>query len=72
MTAETALRRSELVDGGLLSVPEASEFTRLSRSDLYSRMERGELPYCKLGRRRLIPRKALIAMAEKGLVVRLT
>ena len=49
-----------LVEDGLLSVSEAQEFTRLSRSDIYARMERGELAYCKLGRRRLIPRRALI------------
>jgi hypothetical protein len=63
---------SELVEGGLMTVPEAQEFSRLSRSDLYARMERGDLPYCKLGKRRMIPRRALVAMVHRGLVMRQT
>ena len=59
-----------LVEDGLLSLAEAQEFTRLSRSDIYARMDRGELPYCKLGRRRLIPRRALIELVYHSLVVR--
>jgi excisionase family DNA binding protein len=59
-----------LVEDGLLTVPEAQEFSRLSRSDLYARMERGELAYCKLGRRRLIPRKAMVELARRNLVLR--
>jgi excisionase family DNA binding protein len=59
-----------MAEGGLMTVAEAATFSRLSRSDLYARMERGELAYCKLGRRRLIPRKALVEMVERGLVVR--
>jgi excisionase family DNA binding protein len=62
--------KSELANGGLLTVGEAQEFCRMSRSDLYARMERGELAYCKLGRRRLIPRLALVGMVEENLVVR--
>jgi hypothetical protein len=34
---------------------------------LYSLMERGELFYTRLGRRRLVPRRALIALAASGL-----
>jgi excisionase family DNA binding protein len=59
-----------MVEDGLSTVPEAQAFTRLSRSDLYARMGRGELPYVKLGKRRLIPRKALIELAASGIVVR--
>ena len=59
-----------LVEDGLLTVREAQEYCRLSRSDLYARMERGELAYVKLGRRRLIPRRALIQLAGQNLVVR--
>ena len=58
-----------LVEDGLLTVTEAQEFSRLSRSDLYIRMRRGELAYCKLGSRRLIPRRALVEMAARGLVL---
>jgi hypothetical protein len=62
--------RLGLVEDGLLTVGEAQDFSRLSRSDLYSRMERGELAYCKLGRRRLIPRRSLVEMVGRNLVVR--
>ena len=61
---------TEVVEDGLVTVPEAMRFCSLSRSDLYARMERGELAYCKLGRRRLIPRRALIELARRNLVVR--
>jgi excisionase family DNA binding protein len=61
---------SELVEGGLLTIAQAEEFSGLSRSGLYSLMERGALAYVKLGKRRLIPRRALVALAERGLVVR--
>jgi hypothetical protein len=59
-----------LVEDGLMTVPEAQEFSRLSRSDLYARMERGDLAYCKLGKRRMIPRRAMVELARQGLVVR--
>jgi hypothetical protein len=62
-----------LVSDGLMTIPEAEEFSRLSRSDLYARMDRGELAYCKLGKRRMIPRRAMVEMVEmarQGLVVR--
>jgi excisionase family DNA binding protein len=62
--------RLGLVEDGLLTVREAQDFTRLSRSDLYARMERGELAYVKIGRRRLVPRRALIELAQRGLVIR--
>jgi excisionase family DNA binding protein len=57
-----------LVEDGLSTIPEASEFTRLSRSTLYKMMDNSELKYCKIGRRRLIPRKALLDLAARGLV----
>jgi hypothetical protein len=64
-----AVSGEDLVEDGLLTVSEAQEFSRLSRSDLYVRMKRGELAYCKLGNRRLIPRRALVRMAARGLVM---
>jgi hypothetical protein len=60
--------REALVGDGLVTVLEAQAFTRLSRSDLYARMERGELVYVRLGKRRLIPRRALIDLAGRNLV----
>jgi excisionase family DNA binding protein len=63
-------KTADLVEDGLLTLPEAQAFSRLSRSDLYARMERGELAYVKLGRRRLIPRRALVELVAKNLVAR--
>jgi len=57
----------ELVSGGLMRVPDAGEFSGLSRSMLYELMDTGELVYVKLGRARRIPRKALVALAARNL-----
>jgi excisionase family DNA binding protein len=62
--------RAELVADGLMTVPEAQAFSRLSRSNLYGLMEDGSLAYCKVGRRRLIPRRALVEMMGRGVVMR--
>ena len=58
-----------LVADGLLTVKEAAAFLRLSRSSLYAMMDRGELPYAKLGRSRRIPRRGLVELAARGLRV---
>jgi excisionase family DNA binding protein len=41
------------------SVDEAAQMTGLSRDLLYDQMRRGNLPYVKIGRRRLITRQHL-------------
>ena len=56
-----------LVEDGLVTVPEAAGFLRLSRSKVYALMEQGELAFVKLGRSRRIPRRALVALAARGL-----
>jgi excisionase family DNA binding protein len=53
---------------GLRTVDEAKEFLRLSRATLYSLMARGDLPFTTIGRRRLIPHRALIELAARKLV----
>jgi excisionase family DNA binding protein len=65
--ATTAIPKT-LVADGLVSVSEAGKFLNLSRATLYVLMERGELPYCKIGGARRIPRKALVELAERSLV----
>jgi excisionase family DNA binding protein len=60
----------DLFADGCVSVPQAKEITTLSRSTLYGLMERGELVYTTVGRRRLIPRRALIELCQRGLVRR--
>jgi excisionase family DNA binding protein len=56
-----------LVEDGLVKVSEATAFLRLSRSTLYTMMDRGELAFVKLGRSRRIPRRALVELAAREL-----
>lgn len=58
----------EMLSGGLRTIEEAKAYTRLSRATLYLLMDRGELAYTTIGRRRLIPYRALIALAARRLV----
>jgi len=48
----------------VLSVAEARALLKLSRSSIYEAIRRGDIPYLKIGRRYLIPRKALQRMLE--------
>lgn len=59
--------RDALVADGLMTVAQASEFLSVARSTLYLAMERGELPYVKLGRARRLPRRAVIEFAAANL-----
>jgi excisionase family DNA binding protein len=52
-----------LVDCGLLTVGDAAKFLAVGRSTLYAAMDSGKLPYCKIGRSRRIPRRALVEFA---------
>jgi excisionase family DNA binding protein len=65
---DTKADRGELASEGAYSVPEAVEFTGLGRTTLYMLMDRGELPYAKVGARRLIPKRALVELIERNLV----
>jgi excisionase family DNA binding protein len=62
------LERERLVADGTLDVPAACAFCGLGRSFLYTLMERGELKYVKVGKRRLIPRCELTRLLASGLV----
>jgi excisionase family DNA binding protein len=66
----TATKATELVDDGLLTVPEAAEFLKLSRSALYTMMRNHDLDFVILGRHRRIPRNAVVALARKGLAAK--
>ncbi|MDI6871234.1 MAG: helix-turn-helix domain-containing protein [Bacillota bacterium] len=61
------MKREELVGDGLLGVEEAADFLGVRRSLLYVLMGRRELPWTKIGRRRLIPRRALVELAAREL-----
>ena len=56
-----------LVEDGLVTVPEAAAFLRLSRSTVYELMNQGVLAYAKIGRSRRIPRRALVELAAREL-----
>lgn len=49
-----------------ISIREAGEALGISRSTLYRLMETGQLASCKIGRRRLIKREAITALAEQA------
>ncbi len=60
----------EVLADGAVTVTEAVRFSGLSRATLYATMSEGGLAYIKRGRRRLIPRRALVAWLADGLVAR--
>lgn len=47
---------------GVISVTKAPEFCGVCKRQLWELMDRGELPWTKPARDRLIPRKALVAL----------
>ena len=57
----------ELLADGALGVNDAVEFSGLSRSELYEAMRNGALKFCKRGKRRLIPKRALVRLLADGL-----
>lgn len=56
-----------VVAEGVMSVAEAVAFSRLSKAELYKAMAAGRLTFVKYGRRRLVPRKALVDLLAAGL-----
>ena len=49
----------------VLTVSEAAELLGISRAFAYELVARGELPVIRLGRRRLVPRRALLALVDQ-------
>jgi excisionase family DNA binding protein len=63
------LKSAESVtEQGLSTIRQAEQFLASSRSTIYALMDRGELPYVKIGKSRRIPSKALREFAERCLV----
>ena len=60
-------RHDSLVADGLVSVDEATTFLSVSRSTVYELMDKGLLPFAKIGRSRRIPKRALIELAVANL-----
>lgn len=59
--------KADLVADGLVTVKKAAEFLSVGRSTLYEAMERGRLPYVKIGAARRIPMRALTEFAAANL-----
>jgi excisionase family DNA binding protein len=61
---------AELLSEGLARIPEVARFLGLSRSQIYVLMDRGELPYVRIGRSRRVPHRAAVDLARRNLVCR--
>ncbi|MDR7450138.1 MAG: helix-turn-helix domain-containing protein [Armatimonadota bacterium] len=57
----------DVLEEGVLSVPEAARLLGVSRTTLYNFLQAGRLPSLRLGGRRLIPRRALVALLAEAL-----
>ena len=56
-----------MVGAGLLSIGQACEFLGVGRSLVYKMMDEHILDSVRLGGRRLIPKRALVEVAVRGL-----
>ena len=65
MHPRTTTKDDHYADGSV-TVAEAARFTGLGRTTLYALMAAGELPYTKVGARRLIGRRALVEMLARN------
>lgn len=59
----------ELAEGGFMSTADAETFSGLKKSKLYLLMASGELPYTHVGKARRIPKRALIELMARNLVM---
>src|SRR5262249_1297634 len=58
--------REDLVADGVVSIREAGRLTGLCRSQIYNLARVGPLPLVKLGKRTLVPRRAIVRMLAAG------
>jgi excisionase family DNA binding protein len=58
----------ELVEDGNYELTEALDVSKLGRSTIYLRMEDGSIPFMRIGRRRLIPKRGLMRFLAQHLV----
>jgi excisionase family DNA binding protein len=57
----------QLLADGLERVRDSARFLSVSVSQVYALMQRGELPFVKIGKSRRIPRRALVEFAKRNL-----
>ena len=50
---------SELLEEGAMQIKDAVAWSGISRSRLYEAMAQGDLPFVRVGERRLIPKRGL-------------
>jgi excisionase family DNA binding protein len=60
--------KEKLAADGTMDVPAACAFTGLGRTSLYGLMDRGELRFVKIGKRRLVPRAELVRLLAGNMV----
>jgi excisionase family DNA binding protein len=60
-------KRGKRMEGKLtLSIEEAAKVLGIGRNLCYDRVKTGEIPVIKIGRRLLVPRRALEKLLEQG------
>jgi excisionase family DNA binding protein len=67
MKTRTNQESQDWVADGLMQVAEVAQFLSVGRSTVYQLMDRGELPFVKLGASRRIPRRAVLNLASANL-----
>ena len=58
---DATANRDDLFDEGTMQIKDAVAWSGIGRSRLYEAMSKGDLPFVKVGERRLIPKRGLKA-----------
>lgn len=64
--SQTPFEATDLVADGCLRVRDAVKFLGVGKSTIYKLMDDGHLAYAKIGRTRLIPKRALVELAARN------
>jgi excisionase family DNA binding protein len=59
--------QGHLLAEGLVSIREAARFLGVGKTSIYKAMNAGTLVWVKIGKRRVIPKAALVAFAARNL-----
>lgn len=65
MDTNIPLNSTNDVAAGLMRIREVVSYLNVSRSHVYAMMNRGIIPYVRLGRSRRVPRNALMRIASE-------
>jgi excisionase family DNA binding protein len=60
--------KAQLLSEGLDKVTEVAKFFRLSVAQIYVMMNRGDLPFIRVGKCRRIPHRAVVEFATRNLM----